>query len=162
FSSYAEVGTTTHIANGSLDLPAGTRFNLSAAEHFVHGLLETTEVDPGREYFFGLGRFTRWDTQLGARIELGSRLGVYLGAGWNQVGFDSPSSFFSYTVQNLSAGLGYELTPSLRAILGYTYSHVPRPDARPQAAFKAHSLGLSLKGELTPLLTGQVAVAFRD
>ena len=29
--------------------------------HFSHGVLETREVDPGQEYFFDLGRFTRND-----------------------------------------------------------------------------------------------------
>jgi hypothetical protein len=162
FSSYSEVGTTTHLANASLDLPVGARFTLTASEHFVHGILEATEVDPGREYFFGLGRFTRWDSELGARIELGSRLGVDLGGGWNEVSFDSSSSFFAYTAQTLRAGLGYELTPSLRAVLGYTYSRLPRPDQRPLAGSTANSVGFGLKGQITPLLTGQVELAYRD
>jgi hypothetical protein len=162
FSSYPEVGTTTHLANASLDLPVGTSLTFQASEHFAHGILETTEVDPGREYFFALGRFTRWSTDLGARWELGGRLGLDLGAGWNQVSFDTTSSFFPYSNYSLRAGLGYEVTPSLRAVLGYTYDRVPRPDQRPLAESTANSFGLSVKGEITPLVTGQIEVAYRD
>jgi hypothetical protein len=162
FSSYPEVGTTTHLANATLDLPVGTSLTLRAGEHFAHGILETTEVDPGREYFFALGTFTRWRTDLGARWELGGRLGLDLGAAWNQVAFDTASSFFPYRNYSLSAGLGYEMTPSLRAVLGYTYESVPRPDQRPLAESTAHSVGLSLKGDITPLITGQIEVAYRD
>ncbi len=162
FSSYPEVGTTTHLANASLDLPVGTSLTFRASEHFAHGILETTEVDPGREYFFALGRFTRWSTDLGARWELGGRLGLDLGAGWNQVSFDTASSFFPYSSYSLRAGLGYEVTPSLRAVLGYTYDGVPRPDRRPLAESTANSVGLSLKGEITPLVTGQIEVGYRD
>ncbi len=162
FSSYPEVGTTTHLANTSLNLPVGTRLTLRANEHYAHGILESTEVDPGREYFFGLGRFTRWSTDLGARWELGGRLGLDLGAGWNQVSFDTPSSFFPYRTHSLRAGLGYEATPSLRAALDYTYDRVPRPDERPLADSTAHSVGLSLIGEITPLLTGRIELAYRD
>jgi hypothetical protein len=162
FSSYPEVGTTTHLANAALELPVGTSLTLRASEHFAHGILESTEVDPGREYFFALGRFTRWSTDLGARWELGGRLGLDLGASWNQVSFDTASSFFPYSDYSLRAGLGYEVTPSLRAVLGYTYDRVPPPDQRPLAESTAHSVGLSLKGEITPLVTGQIEVAFRD
>jgi hypothetical protein len=85
-----------------------------------------------------------------------------LGGSWNEVSFDAPSNFFSYTEQTLRAGLGYEVTPSLRALLGYTYDRVPRPDQRPLAGSTAHAVGLSLKGEILPLLTGQIEVAYRD
>jgi Putative beta-barrel porin 2 len=162
FSSYPVVGTTTHMANAALELPVGTSLTLRGSEHFAHGVLETTEVDPGREYFFALGRFTRWNTDLGARWELGGRLGLDLGAGWNQVSFDSASSFFPYSTYSLRAGLAYEVTPNLHAVLGYTYDRVPRPDQRPLVESTAHSVGLSLKGEITPLLTGQIEVAYRD
>jgi hypothetical protein len=162
FSSYPVVGTATHIANAALDLPVGTSVTLRASEHYAHGVLETTEVDPGREYFFGLGRFTRWSTDLGARWELGGRLGLDFGGGWNQVSFNTASSFFPYSNYSLRAGLGYEITPNLRAVLGYTYDRVPPPDQRPLSESTAHSVGLSLKGEITPLVTGQIEVAYRD
>jgi hypothetical protein len=162
FSSYPVVGTTTHIANAALDLPVGTAVTLRASEHYAHGVLETTEVDPGREYFFALGRFTRWSTDLGARWELGGRLGLDFGGGWNQVSFNTASSFFPYSNYSLRAGLGYEITPNLRAVLGYTYDRVPPPDQRPLSESTAHSVGLSLKGEITPLVTGQIEVAYRD
>ena len=38
----------------SIDVPVGPAIMVRASHHYANGLLETTEVDPGREYFFRL------------------------------------------------------------------------------------------------------------
>ncbi|HET6898104.1 MAG TPA: hypothetical protein VFK70_07145, partial [Vicinamibacteria bacterium] len=70
-SNYTELETPTHLATGTVDFPLGAFVNLHASHHFATGLLETTEVDPGREYFFQLVPFKRNQTQLGATINPG-------------------------------------------------------------------------------------------
>ncbi len=133
---------------------------LSATEHFSQGVLEATEVDPGKEYFFDFGPFRRFATGVGGRIELGPRLSVDLGATWNDVNVDSDSSFFSYREQGAHAGLAYEISPNVRALLAYTYGRIPRSPDRPEAEATAHGASLTLSGELAPLTTGRVEVSF--
>ena len=87
FSSIPEVGTTTHMVNAGLDLPLGTRVDLRGNYHFSHGVLETREVDPGQEYFFDLGRFTRNDVSGTLDVELGPRMNATVGAATNDVDF---------------------------------------------------------------------------
>jgi hypothetical protein len=78
------------------------------------------------------------------------------------VRFREASSFFDYDTRLVSAGLGFELTPNLKAIGSYVYDTVPRPEERPEAEATAHSARLSLSGDILPLLTGELAVGYRS
>jgi hypothetical protein len=162
FSSSPSVQPTTHWLNASIDLPIGSRVQLGASEHFSKGVLEATEVDPGKEYFFDLGAFRRSSTGLTARIEVGPRLSVDLGGNWNDVQVDPSAAFFSYRAHGGRAGLGYEMSPSLKAQLAYTYARIPRPAERPQAEATAHGAALSLSGDLAPLTSGRAEVAYAE
>ena len=119
-------------------------------------------VDPGGEYFFGLGHFRRNDLSAGASITVGPRLSVELAGALGQVRFQEPASFFPYDTRSASAGFGFELTPNLKAVASYVYDAVPRPDERPEAELTANSARLSLGGEILPLLTGDLSVGYRN
>ncbi len=74
FSDIPEVGETSHLAGARLDLPLGSRTQLRLGHRFTRATLETTVVDPGREYFFDLSRFTYNESSALARVDLGARL----------------------------------------------------------------------------------------
>jgi hypothetical protein len=160
FSSSPAVQPTTHWLNASLSLPVGTRTELSVTEHFSKGTLESTEVDPGKEYFFDLGAFRRFATGASVRMELGPRLGIDLGGDWSDVEVDQDAAFFSYEQRSARAGLVYEMGPNLRAGLSYVYGRVPPPPDRPQVEATSHGAALSLSGDIAPLTTGRAEVAF--
>ena len=44
----------------------------------------------------------------------------------------------------------------------YVYDTVPRPDERPEAESRAHQARLTLRGDVLPLLTGELAVGYRN
>ena len=160
-SAFAVLDETTHLANAQLEVPLGTRLVLTASDHYARGTLETMEVDPGREYFFGLARFTRNQAEVSARMEAGVRTSLLAGATHNVVELHGPSGFFDYARVAARAGLGFDLTPTLRAALLYGYERVPAPAGRPEAALQAQQAGLSLSGEVIPLLTGDLTVGYR-
>ena len=58
FSKIPQVGDTSHLAGARLDMPLGSRTLLRLSHRYTRATLETTVVDPGREYFFDLARFT--------------------------------------------------------------------------------------------------------
>ena len=68
----------TRSAPGST-CPSAPSVTLRARDRFRSGVLDTRVVDPGGEYFFGLGRFRRNDADAGASIVVGPRLSVELG-----------------------------------------------------------------------------------
>lgn len=162
FATYDDVNSNSHALGARIDLPVGSRVTLRAGDRFRSGVLDTRVVDPGGEYFFGLGRFRRNDADAGASIMVGPRLSVELGGALGTVRFQEKSNFFSYDTRSASAGFGYEVTPSLKAVASYVYDAVPRPDERPEAEATAHSGRLTLTGDILPLLSGEVSVGYRS
>jgi hypothetical protein len=162
FATYDDVNSSSHSFGAGLDLPVGPSVSFRVRDRFRSGVLDTRVVDPGGEYFFGLGRFYRNDVDAGVSIAVGPRLSVELGGAAGTVRFQEESNFFDYDTRSGSAGFGYEVTPNLKAIASYVYDRLPRPDERPEAESTAHSGRLTLTGDILPLLTGEVSVAYRD
>ena len=152
--------TTTHIGDLSLQLPLGGVAEMQASEHFARGVLETAEVDPGREYFFRLGRFTRHRHGLSLRLLPGGRADATVGGSLDVVRVDDQAAFFDHEQQAVSAQLGYEVRPALRAALGYAYTRIPFTVERPQAESHMHSTFGELRGEILPLTNGDVSVGY--
>ncbi len=160
-SAFAVVGSTTHLANASLALPVRL-LQARANAHFARGVLETTEVDPGREYFFKLGRFTHKSLSLGLRTATGSRLDLQGSLGLDTADLADDAGFVSHRTERATAGLRYELTPNAHGSLVYAYERVPQPEGRPQAASRAHGGLLTVEGELAPLLNLAVSLGYQS
>ena len=60
----------------------------------------------------------------------------------------------------MSAQLGYDVSPALRAALGYGYTRIPFTVERPQAESHTHSTFGELRGEILPLTNGNVSVGY--
>jgi len=157
----SELGSTSHFVEAAVDLTVGQRLDLDARYHFSTGVLETTEVDPGREYFFFLGRYTHHDTGVEARFDLTPRLQVQAGADWNRVDVDQPASFVGYGQDRFRAGLGYETSPGSRIALLYERSRVPPAPDRPVIEGDAESAVLALQVDRGPALSARAEVAYR-
>ncbi len=160
-ASHPQINSSSHAFSGDLELPLGEGLVIRADDRFVIGTLDTRVVDPGGEYFFGLGRFHRNDLEAGASFLLGPRLSLELAGGMGSVHFLQQSSFFDYDTRAASAGLGFELTPNLKAVAAYVFDSVPRPPERPEAGSQAHSARLALSGEVLPLVNGELSVGYR-
>jgi Putative beta-barrel porin 2 len=160
-SSFEVVDSTvTHLADLSVELPLGGAAQIMGSEHFARGVLETSEVDPGREYFFGLGRFTRHVHSLGLRLLPGGRIDATVGGSLDVVRVDDRSSFFDHERQSVSAQLSYEVRPALRAAVAYSYTRLPAPAERPQAESRLHGVFGELRGEVLPLTMGTLAIGY--
>jgi hypothetical protein len=162
FATYDQVNTSSHLVGAHIEAPVGSNVTIRARDRFQSGVLDTRVVDPGGEYFYGLGRFNRNDAEAGLSVVVGPRLSVELQGSAGKVHFLEESNFFDYDTRFVSAGLGFELTPNLRAMAMYTYDTVPRPDERPEAESKAHGARFELSGEILPLLNGQLSVGYRS
>jgi hypothetical protein len=161
-ATYDQINSNSQRVGAALEVPLGPNVTLRAKDAFLSGLLESREVDPGGEYFFGLGRFHKNAFDAGASIAMGSRLSLELAGAFGTLRFQQSSDFFSYDTRLASAGLGFELTPNLKAVAAYVYDQVPRPAGRPEAESRAHSATLTLSGDILPLLTGQLSVGYRN
>lgn len=162
FSAYPRLnGEPSHQANARLELPL-SRGVIRLSDHYARGLLEVSEVDAGREYFFELGRFWRNRAEGDVSWELGPRVSLVAGGFHNRVRFEEPSGFFDYDTQGLRAGLEYAIHSEASLQLTYGYDEVVAPPARPQVAANARTASAALAGELLPLVRGTLSVGYRD
>jgi hypothetical protein len=162
FATFPQINRNSHRMSLGLDLPVGPSVVLWVKDAFVTGTLETRDVDPGGEYFFGLGEFRRNFLSGGASIVVGPRTSLELEAGAAAVRFQEPSTFFDYDTRVATAGLAYELSPNLKAIFAYSYDSLPAPAERPEAEATAHNARVTLTGDIVPLLNGQLMLGYRD
>jgi hypothetical protein len=160
--SLAALRRPSHSLTVNATVPVGSAVTLRAGHQYVSGFLETTVVDPGREYFFDLGPFVRNRTEAGARVETGSRFDLDVEAARETLDIEDSAAFFDHRVDRLSLELGYALRADLRTMLDYAVERVPRPDRRPQAESSASRLTLGLAGELLPLVKGSAHAGVED
>jgi hypothetical protein len=161
-SSFEIVETTTHVADARLELPLGGRLTLSSSAHYHRGALETTELDPGREYFFRLGRFTRRQGTAGLHVDLASRVQLQLDGAANRVEVSDEAGFFDYETRSASAALRIEVSPVLGLSLHYGLDRVPPPAERPLAESRSRSFDAVLDGEVLPLVNGRISVGYSE
>jgi hypothetical protein len=159
-SAFPIVETTTHLVTARAEIAVGAFTLVRGSYRHARGVLETVEVDPGREYFFGLDQFRRHYFVVGARHKRGGRLDLDASLAWNHVETAS-ESFFDYDRRLATAAVGYELDRNYRAALGYSYEELPESAERPEAAHTAHSAHVTLTGDILPLVTGEAMVGYR-
>ena len=161
FATHDQVNSSAQLVSGNLELPAGPNVNISLRDRFTSGVLETRDVDPGGEYFFGLGRYNHNAFGATASIQLGPRMSVELGGAFGTVRFQEASTFFDYDTRSANAGLGFEMRPNLRTVFSYVYDQVPTPEERPEAEAHAHNAQATLIGDVLPRLSGRLSVGYR-
>ena len=152
---------TSHVADAVLDLPVGARTKTLAAYRYFNGILETTLADPGREYFFNLGRYERHEATLGGQYQIGPRLGVDGSFDFTKVKFKEDADFFPYETKTLRAGFNYDITPDKRAFLRYSRIETPPSPERSVIASTSNEITLEAQGSFG-LTNGEVALGFRD
>jgi hypothetical protein len=164
FSDIPEVNETSHFAGARLELPVGSRTLVRLGHRYTRAVLETTVVDPGREYFFDLSRYTFNETTAAGRVELGARLSAEVEAGWRWARFDETQEggFFDYDTRAIRAGLGYDVGSDLRATVSYAFERIPPSPDRSLVESSAHSLRGTLAGTVAPLTQGSLTVGFRS
>jgi hypothetical protein len=162
FSDIPLVNETSHFLGLKLEVPVGSRTLLRVGDRYTSAILETTVVDPGREYFFNLARYAFNDATISARVDLGTRLFAEAEAGWQLTRFDETQGggFFDYDSRALRAGLGYDVGSDLRATVSYALERIPPSPDRAIVESSAHSLLGSLTGTIAPLTSGSLTVGF--
>ena len=161
-TAFRDVRKPTQLATATLDAPIGSAITLRASHHYASGVLETTEVDPGREYFFQLAPFRRHQTVVGAMVNSGGRIGLDLSGGRDSVTIEDEGAFFDHRTVYLAAAATYQVGAVSRTYLRYTWSHVPTPAERPLAESDASTVSVGIAGDILPLVTGDVEVGYRS
>ncbi|HJS73125.1 MAG TPA: outer membrane beta-barrel protein, partial [Vicinamibacteria bacterium] len=153
----------THLVDvgSELELTPTTRARIS--NHFVRGAFEAHEFDPGGEVAVSTDPFYRNYASGVVAFDLSERLGAEVNASYNVVDFlEGSNEFFDYDTRSFGGTFVYELSP-LTSLLGeYVRTVTPEPLERPQAGSVADAFLVGLRGELTPVLRGEVHAGYAD
>ena len=163
FSAIPLVNEPSHFAGLRLEMPLGSRTFLRLGHRFTRAVLETSVVDPGREYFFDLSRYTFNATSALLRVDVGARLFAEAEAGWARTRFEEKGQrgFFDNDNRTFRAGLGYDVGSDLRATVSYAYDRIPPSPDRDLVESSAHSLLGTIAGSVAPLTSASVTAGYR-
>lgn len=160
-SDITEVIRPNHRGFAAIELPLGGGVTLRAGDEWSRGVLDTSEADPGLEYFFELGRYTHNLFDVNGRVERRD-FDADAGLTLNRVALTPGSGFFSHRSRSFYAGAGRNIGATLHLRLGYANERVPRLAERPEAETRSHLYSVTLDGALAPLTDGQIMVGYRD
>jgi len=169
----------SHFFDVGVDQPVASFGAIYGSYHFAKGVLETDEIDPGREYGIGLNRvvdtslerFHRHSFGLGLRFDFvaDTQLDVNVGKTRVRYGNDPGESqfvfgeraFFDYDTRSLNASLRREMGDS--RILGLVFGvlDTPRQVERRQIEGRGYSYGVSLDGTIAALTSGRIQIGYR-
>jgi hypothetical protein len=99
----------------------GRSFTIGLLDHYVRGVTELQEVDPGGERVFGLTPFTLHEPRLNMEFRFGSRQRLVVTPRYAQARFDEAgaSVLLSYDTEAIDARYGYLVSPPTEISLLY-------------------------------------------
>ncbi len=157
FQDFTLKDKLTHLIDVSSELELTPSTSVRVANHFVHGAFEAQEFDVGGEIVGSTDPFYRNFTEAVLALELSERFGAEISGNYNLVELEEGSTeFFDYNTRGFGGTFLYDLSP-LTSLLGeYVRSVTPEPHDRPIAGSVADMFLVGLRGELTPMLRGQI------
>ena len=169
----------SHFFDIGVDQPVTASGAIYGTYHFSKGVLETDEIDPGREYGIGLNRvvdtslerFRRNSFTAGLRFDFlaDSRLDVSVTRSKVKYGNDpgeqqfvfGERAFFDYDSRALNASLRRGLGESRFIGLLFTVHDTPNQPERKQVEGRGYSYGATIDGEIAALTTGRIQLGYR-
>jgi hypothetical protein len=161
FQDFTLEDKLTHFVEVKSELEITPSTKARVGNHFVHGSFESQEFDPGGEVVASTDPFYRNSTEAVLALDFSERLGAEISGSYNVVEFLAPSTeFFDYRTQDLGAAFLYDLS-ALQSLVGqYIHSVTPEPSDRPMAGSVADMVLVGIRGELTPMLRGEIRAGY--
>ncbi len=149
-------------AAAALEFSSGLTLNLGYS--YIIGNLETREIDPGGEVFFGDRRFDKHSAQFGGDYWITARDGLVFDLLWEDLKHEDPQLFYDYT--RLSGGFGWLHQISAILVMDVKYG-VMDFDAH-DSAFEnndyrdslSHSLTVGFRGQLNPVVATELRFGY--
>ncbi len=166
-----------HFFDIGLDQPVAAFGSLYGNYHFSTGVLETEEIDPGREYGIGQNRvvdtsleqFRRDTFAVGFRFDFLADTKLDVNVGKTKVRYGNedeapvsgPRAFFDYNTQSLNASLRRDLGESRQLSLVFQIHDTPAQPERAQIEGRGYTYAASVDGEIAALTTGRILFGYR-
>ena len=167
---------TSHFFDARIDQTLTNSLSVYGNYHYSQGVLETDEIDPGREYGIGLNRLVDTTLERFKRNSLGggvrfdfvedTQVDVSVGATKVLYGNDpreetGERAFFDYDTRFLNAHVRRSLGETRSLGLLFTVNDAPKQPERKQVEGRGYSYGVNLEGEIVRLTTGRIQLGYR-
>ena len=169
---------TSHFFDAGIDQTVPAFGSIYGTYHYSRGILETEEVDPGREYGIGLNkvtdttieRFRRSGFGLGVRFEFVADTQIDINASTTSVKYGNdptdpvrlgPRAFFSYDTRTLTSSLRRGLGEGRFLTLSLLIDDTPAQKERKQIEGRGYSYNAAIDGDIAALTTGRVMFGYR-
>ena len=170
---------TSHFFDVGVDQPVASFGSIYGSYHWARGVLETDEVDPGREYGIGLNRvvdtslerFRRNSLNLGLKIDFVADTLLDVNVGQTTVKYggvaeDAPfisgeRAFFDYKTRVLNASLRRDVGNNKMLSLLFGVHDTPPQTERAQIEGRGYTYGAQLEGDIAFLTTGRLMFGYR-
>jgi hypothetical protein len=149
-------------AAAAFEFSSGLTLNLGYS--YIIGNLETREIDPGGEVFFGDTRFDKQQARIGGDYWITGRDGIVFDAAWEDLDHSDPQLFYDYT--RLSGGIGWihQISPILVMDLKYGImdfdAHDSEFENNDYRDSLSQSLTLGFRGQLSPVVATELRVGY--
>jgi len=149
-------------AAAAFEFSSGLTLNL--AYSYIIGNLETREIDPGGEVFFGDRRFDKQWARIGGDYWITARDGLVYDLSWEDLEHEDPALFYDYT--RLTGGIGWlhQISPILVMDLKYGIidfdAHNSPYENNDYRDSISHSLTLGFRGQLNPVVATELRVGY--
>jgi len=156
WSHFFDVGGSFIFSNG---------LAIRATYNYIVGNLETREVDPGGELYYGDPQFIKNFAAVSADYWFTQRDGLFVDFSWTDLDHSEPRLFYDYT--SLAAGFGWlhQLSPNLVMDVRYGVIDFDAHDTAYQSnRFRdslSHTLTLGFRGQLSPVVSTEGQVGYR-
>jgi hypothetical protein len=157
FQDFTLEDKLTHMVDVTSELALTPTTRARVGNHFVHGAFESQEFDPGGEVVASTDPFYRNATDAVLAFDFSERFSAEINGSYNIVEFlDTATDFFSYNTREFGGTFLYDLSPLTNLLGAYVHSVTPQPADRPMVGSVADMFLVGLRGELTPMLRGQI------
>jgi hypothetical protein len=149
-------------AAAAFEFSSGLTLNLGYS--YIIGNLETREIDPGGEVFFGDRRFDKQSFRVGGDYWITGRDGFVFNASWEDLEHEDPTLFYDYT--RLTGGIGWlhQISPILVMDVKYGImdfdAHDSEYESNSYRDSLSHSLTVGLRGQLSPVVAAELRFGY--
>jgi len=153
-----------HFFDAAAAFEFSSGFNLNLGYSYIIGNLETREVDPGGEVFWGDRPYRKQSARVGGDYWITGRDGVVFNVAWDDLDYDDPELFYDYT--RLTAGVGWihQLSPVLVMDVKYGINFFDAKDTLfENNDFRdsvSHALTAGFRGQINPVIATEFRVGY--
>jgi hypothetical protein len=149
-------------AAAAFEFSSGLTLNL--AYSYIIGNLETREIDPGGEVFFGDRRFDKQWAKVGGDYWITDRDGLVFNLSWEDLEHEDPQLFYDYN--RLTGGIGWlhQISPILVMDASYGIIHFDAHDSEYEnndyRDSLSHNLTVGFRGQINPVIATELRAGY--